>query len=322
MKTILNKATIYAITKFNKKVLLDSENVNKVFKLLVKPDFGQKFGGLFGNPSDYITSIRCYPLTQSSLDKLLDFYPEPTKDNVSIGNLEGSVTHVRGRYTKQNGQRALKIAEMNIQRKFNNFMDYEPYTTMQMYIPYIGYTSVPTHEIVGKKVSVWFKIDFDNGVLTATIENEDHIIITTQGEIGINIPIGSSNANEIFRNRISSAVGLIGSVATDNPLGFAKSMTNMVLSSQQRFQTRGTISATQNSNILPASVFLLITYPNPIEIDENYNKIVGKPLNDYRTLSTLTGFTIVGDVHLEKFKDCTSEELNIIDSLLRNGVHL
>lgn len=53
-----------------------------------------------------------------------------------------------------------------------------------------------------------------------------------------------------------------------------------------------------------------------------YRSVNGKPLNQYKRVGDMTGFTICDSFHLENFKTATSAEINAIDSLLREGIIL
>lgn len=81
-----------------------------------------------------------------------------------------------------------------------------------------------------------------------------------------------------------------------------------------------------NSNFVtglydPNSCYLIIERPNP-KYPTLYNSIVGKPLYASRKLNSLSGFTIVDEIHLEGFYNATSDEITAIEDTLKGGVIL
>ena len=72
---------------------------------------------------------------------------------------------------------------------------------------------------------------------------------------------------------------------------------------------------------LPQNPYLIITRP-VVNQPLNYNKLYGRPLYETRTLSDLTGFTVVDSVHLENIAGATAIELKTIEAALNGGVIL
>ena len=66
--------------------------------------------------------------------------------------------------------------------------------------------------------------------------------------------------------------------------------------------------------------YLIISRPK-MSMPQNYGHMYGYPSNISATLSSLSGYTEVGNIHLEGIY-ATSEELNEIESLLKSGVLL
>ena len=52
------------------------------------------------------------------------------------------------------------------------------------------------------------------------------------------------------------------------------------------------------------------------------SSLFGHPVYDYGTLNTFYGYTEVERIHLIGFETATEDELNQIESLLKNGVFL
>ena len=65
--------------------------------------------------------------------------------------------------------------------------------------------------------------------------------------------------------------------------------------------------------------YLIITRPKPYNAD-NYSNFYGYPSNKTVKLSSCLGYTKVKDIHLENISSATDDELNEIESLLKDGV--
>ena len=93
------------------------------------------------------------------------------------------------------------------------------------------------------------------------------------------------------------------------------------LSQAQTSYEKGTLSSSATSFNNCQNLYLYIEttkgeYPN------NFASIYGKPLHTVTSLSNLTGFTKVKDMHLENFDTATSSEIDEIEMLLKEGVIL
>lgn len=81
----------------------------------------------------------------------------------------------------------------NIPRKFNDFRDYAPYTKVEIYLPYCGWTVLPSH-VVGRSVSVTYYTDIIAATCKAVVYCESNVIAEAAGVIGLDIPMVTENA--------------------------------------------------------------------------------------------------------------------------------
>ena len=315
-------------TAFNTKYVLSGlYSVQRLKELLCDDTFIQNFQLLFNNPSDFINSIKCYPLYLGSFLTTSSNYIRLGKINTNI--LANNVYTVR---------KGVNIANIKITPKYNNFMDYEPYTKVDLYVPYFSFISLPTNEVMNKTINLYLTIDFDTGIGTLYIQVDGRVITTATQKLGIDIPIGSSNYNEIVKDNIANAIkttaGIVmlavgggvgktaGSILVAKGLSMAvTSGVDAVTGSTVRY-TRGSLTGGSDMLSSPTSVYAIITRPNPVPITSDYNHIKGKPLGDIRVLSTLRGFTIIDQIHLQNMPNALDEEMNEIEALMKEGIEL
>lgn len=122
------------------------------------------------------------------------------------------------------------LGEVFIPKKFNNFADYKGYTYVKAYIPYIGFVDIDVNECMGKWLQFRIYIDYYSGKALITIGVTDEqlnpssyptyaedynirVISTFECELGIDIPLGSSNFSDIKRNLILGTVKTVGAIA-------------------------------------------------------------------------------------------------------------
>ena len=81
----------------------------------------------------------------------------------------------------------------------------------------------------------------------------------------------------------------------------------------------GSVSSGQSGLYLPQDVKIRITKLKPKNYNNDYAKLYGKPLNEYRKISTLHGFTTVGNIHIENIGNITTSEYNELYDILTSG---
>lgn len=315
---------------FNYKYLFTGiYQIYELKKQLCDTTFFNDFGKLFQNDSDFVNSIKYYPF---SLNSLMGFQSEPFYIGKRWISSIGSVPAVKEIYKR------VLIGTVRITPKYNNFMDYEPYTHIQLYVPYFGFFSLPTNEVMNKTVYIYLSVDFDTGIGTIYVEVEGRVLMVNTNKIGIDIPIGASNLNEVIKQNVGNALKtvagavmlafggaggkLTGAMITTKGIGMAiNSGVDAVTNSTVRY-TRGTLSGGSDALASPTSIYAVITRPNAIPIDSRYNAIKGKPLGEIKALSQLRGFTKVDDIHLTTLPNALEDEVTEIETLLKDGVEL
>lgn len=80
-----------------------------------------------------------------------------------------------------------------IPRKFNDFRDYAPYTKVEIYLPYCGWTVLPSH-VVGRSVSVTYYTDIIAATCKAVVYCGSNVVAEAAGVIGLDIPMITENA--------------------------------------------------------------------------------------------------------------------------------
>lgn len=245
------------------------------------------FTNKYGNLLECVCGISYVPC---AINK---YYTNQGTETIKIGKLD---TGISANVIKNEGSN-FKLAEFKIERKFNNFLDYEPYTKYQLYLPYVGVIELPTNTIVSNKgttVVVKGAIDISTLTLTYTIYSNDMVIYETSVSYGQSIPISLTDRIGTFSSAITEttnrAVGSVVAGATGNVMGVVTNIASYHYKESPVVST-GT-STSSGGRFQPQKCYLIASYPVTKRPD-TYGHNVGFPcmksiqLND----NSLKGFT-------------------------------
>lgn len=309
---------------------------------------------LFNKPSEYVLNLRYYPLMLSNYLDSVGYVSWVTNDleNVVVGGKtykpDGNNFLVGVNLQKNRRLSKLyKIATTQITRITNDFFDFAPYTKLRIYLPYVKWIELNIDEVIGKYVTFYFTIDFYNGSITYyitrkdTSESTDETYVTEcSGQIGIDVAIGSTNANDIAKNILALAFQTGISAVTLGASGLVKGVAGGMLGVKaigtlgnvgsnllNQLQKQGGLASSLQGALTnlrsPTSIIILREYVNPISADANYKHLVGLPMNETSVLSSLSGYTEVGVIHFDPMNEnIYQDEISEIVELLQKGVIL
>lgn len=212
---------------------------------------------------------------------------------------------------------------------FGSALDYSPYTTIQLYLPYIGYVNLSPDDVMGKTIHVVYVCDIITGQLVArvyvNIDNVDSLLYTFIGNFSMTLPITGANFSEVYKGIISGSAGLVaglsgagaGAAMVAGGGVLASSTVNSITSGKTSYQNGSSTSMT-GGYLATQFCYLVISRPRQ-SLAVDYNKFQGYPSNITDKLSNLSGFTSVESIHLENVP-ATDTEITEIESLLKEGV--
>lgn len=85
-----------------------------------------------------------------------------------------------------------------------SFLDYAPYTSVDLFLPFIGTVQLDTDEVMGKTLHVVYRFDIVSGSCTAVVEVDGNVFYQYSGHAAIACPVTSAN----FSEYISAAIGV------------------------------------------------------------------------------------------------------------------
>lgn len=211
-----------------------------------------------------------------------------------------------------------------------NFLSYEPYTTCDLYLPYAHSIQVPLSSFK-TGMYIQYVTDWQTGLIQIFIcDHNKRILYTTTGQIGFDIPVSATNQREIKAQNIREIIGAIPQFASQIGQGdVVGASTNLVMTEfdvKHRYpeaQIRGGVGNNLSQFVIPQAPFAVLTHMSHriINDEDDFRKLYGIPYNATNVLSNMSGFTKVGEVHVD-IPGCLESEREEIESLLKDGVIL
>jgi hypothetical protein len=90
------------------------------------------------------------------------------------------------------GNPSATFGPYSISRKFNDFRDFAPYSKAEIFLPYCGWTALPSH-VIGRSVSVKYFTDIIAATCKAVVFCGNNVVAEAAGVIGLDIPFASEN---------------------------------------------------------------------------------------------------------------------------------
>lgn len=264
------------------------------------------FKKMFADPMDCILGLSIVPVA----------IPNAGVKTVNIGNISTSVEMNKAatQYVE------VDCGTLNVREYWGAYLDYDPYTQAEIYLPYIGIRPLKVDDIMGKSVKVVYHIDILSGACAAFIKCDDSILYQFIGQCSSSIPITGNDWTNVI-NGVISIAGAIGSmVATGGataPMAAGMIASTAVNSMKPNVEKSGAMSGT-GGMLATQTPYLILTRPRQAK-PKYQNKFTGYPSFITEKLDSISGYTEIESVHLENIP-ATEQELSEIENLLKSGV--
>jgi hypothetical protein len=289
--------------------LIDIYNPNagdlrQLSSYLHSTDFIDSITKTWDDPMQSIISLSLFPVAPT----------DTTPANLILGGVDTEVSTAKLINTHTVSVTFGTIDFETYGEKYGSFLDYSPYTTAQIFLPFIGQHTLQIEDIQKTKIKVDYTIDFLNGDICAQIQTTDSIkrtIETLHGNCAIQIPLTSANYSGVY----SSLLGLVGNIASGNIIGAAN---DLLFTQKVSRNNVGGIGGSAGAHG-HFDAYIMLNRPSQV-LPENYNEIEGRPLSVGGTVSKFHGLTI-GKIECQ-IPTATEREKEEIQSLFESGVYL
>lgn len=220
----------------------------------------------------------------------------------------------------------LNLGEYTIEPKYNNFLDYAPYTTIQVYIPLFGWIPLDD-KCMGTTIHCIVYVDIRTGSARCVIYSNGRDVAERIGMYGVDISMTNENngvkVGAMIRNSMSSVSSLntmLTSRTSGSVIGYANSITNGAIATKQNY-ANAYGSGVGDTTAWNGAGHCYIKIERPIaDNSKDYAKRYGLPLLKTETLSNLKGFTKCENANING--NMTLEEKTMIENYLNSGVIL
>lgn len=269
---------------------------------------------LFSNPMDCILGLSVVPVLPD----------HGTSGSVVVGNITAPNTVLARPITNQ--YKIKNFGTLNVEEYWGSYLDYDPYTKIEIYLPFIGIEQISTDDVMGKTIELQYNIDVLSGACVAMLMCNNNILYQFAGNCAMGLPLVGRDMLSVITgavNVISKGVTAIGGIATGTAGGIASAVTALTsastdaMRSKRNIQKSGTISGTAGFMGV-MTPYLIITRPRQA-LPDMQSTFTGYPSFITKTLSACEGFTTVQSIHLENIP-ATATEISEIETLLMQGV--
>ena len=259
---------------------MTKDRLQQLGRFLWGSNIFDNFSLICNNPIENIISCKSIPL---SLDG--------STQKIILGNVDTGVNgdKVSNNFTKQN------IGSITINEKYNNFLDYAPYTNVIIYLPYVGFKELDTNLVMGKTLSISYTVDIITGGCLCQIKSNNVKLYEFNGNLGIDIPITASNRAQVEAGYISSGIGIASSVASGNIVG---AVTSLINSAESQYHYASTSSPNPMCVASTNRTCYVILDRPTYQTLKSFNHTRGKKCYLTKTINTLNGYTIC-DEHID-----------------------
>lgn len=259
---------------------MSKDRLQQLGRFLWGSNIFDNFSLICNNPIENIISCKSIPL---SLDG--------ATQKIILGNVDTGVNgdKVANNFTSQT------IGSIKINEKYNNFLDYAPYTNVIIYLPYVGFKELDTNLVINKTLSISYTVDVITGGCLCQIQSDGVRLYEFNGNLGIDIPITASNRAQVEAGYISSGIGIASSAASGNIVG---AVTSLINSAEAQYHYASTSSpnpmCVASTN---RTCYVIIDRPT-YQTLKSFNHTRGKKCYLTKTINSLKGYTIC-DEHID-----------------------
>lgn len=213
--------------------------MDELTRFLVNPPISASF---FQDFNKWIKNIIVFPFKIN--------YNETPSNYLTIGKTTtgtpenpgtGAVTTAIKGNTLNSANLFYNLGEIYVDRKFNDFRDYNGFTNIKVFLPFLGFIDLDCNECIGKYVRFRLSINCLDGSATyivcvntnpqtnnnviypfdsTLIDIDSKIVFAQDFQLGYTLPLSNTNAGEVKRNILLNMLSTAGSIAITAATGF------------------------------------------------------------------------------------------------------
>lgn len=275
------------------------------------------------NPMNAIISIIMYPFEVDSTGSLED---------IRIGTVDTEISALPIDFSSV---RVFDLGSCYLHARYQNYLDYAPYTSASLYIPYVGVINLPLSEFMHKFITVKLVVDIMTGVGQVVIyakpnnpnQQGDGIpVLYRNCVIGAQVAVTGQDASAIAGNYIKAIMNVANgamSTASGDVVGgvtnVAQGAIGLLTAQNVPVESSGSNSP-QCGFFMPQRCGLIVNRPKLVDTSD-YANLVGYACYDSGPISRFAGYAEFTNIKLDITVATDNEKREII-SLLQSGVYV
>lgn len=274
---------------------------------------------LFNNPMESIIGVHAV-------------YGEPSVSSAApivVGNLTSTVSArvVSAQYT------TVDCGSVWLTEYFGSAFDYDPYTKVSLFLPFIGIVRLNTADVMRSELHVRYNIDVYTGACIAMVEVKRDgvggVLYQFSGSCAVCYPVSGGAYNNIFSGMLSLSLGIaaVASAASGAGALSARAGAGIASGAIMGASKMGVADVSRSGSFSGNAgamgikkPYLIITRPQT-NMAINYEKYDGRGSNYTSRVADCRGYIKCKEVHLS-VPGAYKEELDEIERLLKEGVRL
>lgn len=284
------------------------EQVNSLGAWLWSSNFIDQLLKLFSSPMDAIIGLHKVYATPAT----------GAAQNIKVGYLDSGVPSkvVTEQYV------TIDCGTINCYEYFGNVLDYNPYTNLRLYLPFIGIIELSNSDVMRSSINVVYHVDVLTGACLAEVkitrDGGGGTLYQYAGNACTTLPISSGSYMGVISSVSSVATRALAGFASGGALGAVASGATGILNAQgTNVVHSGGFSG--NAGAMGCKKPYLIVERPQTETADNTAKLLGYGSNLFVQLKTCKGLTRVKGVHVDAVPG-TKEEKKLIEEKLTDGV--
>lgn len=272
---------------------------------------------IFLEPMDVIIGLSILPITPEEV--------EAEMGTILVGQYSSGISS----YVARRQYVQVDCGTVTIEPKWGAYLDFSPYSKLQMYLPYIGFVDITPDDCMNGTIHVVYNLDILSGSCLAQIECttpgkdgelNSHVLYEYTGNCAVECPVTSGQYRNIISSIFNIASGVAETAASGNPAPVITSVVDTIKGITKPMVSRAG-GPGKNTGILGHQApFLVLTCPRMI-IPGQQNAMIGYPSYVTLNLGDLNGYTQIDTIHLSGVPASKDEQDEIVD-LLQKGVFL
>jgi hypothetical protein len=265
---------------------------------------------LFADPMDCILGCSIVPVA----------VPNGGTKTVNVGNVSTgiSMTVAASQYVE------VDCGTLNVEEYWGSYLDYDPYTKAEIYLPYCGTHALQVDDIMGKAVHVKYHVDILSGACCAYVKCGSSVMYSFVGQCSSSIPISANDWTNVVNGALTIAASVGSLIATGGAsapmaVGAAAAVTGTIYGGgiKQNVEKSGSMGGT-GGMLAVQTPYLILTRPRQA-LPKKQNTYTGYPSFITTKLEDLKGYTEIDSIRITGVP-ATDAELNELESILKSGV--